>query len=97
MPTPSPSLARTPPLALTDAQMSAILAASHPLPPDARGPFLETCARELAALPEIGDGALHRVIMQVQPQYFDAPDLSDRHAPRWSSRRRNGIRASAES
>ena len=45
---PSPSLARTrspdqspdqQPLALTDEQMSALLAAAHPLPPDSRSAF----------------------------------------------------------
>jgi hypothetical protein len=30
------------------------------------------CAREIVALPMIGDGALHRVIMQVQRQYFES-------------------------
>jgi hypothetical protein len=50
--------------------MSAILAASHPLPPDSRGAFLEHCARELANLPEIGDGVLHRVVTEVQRLYF---------------------------
>jgi hypothetical protein len=99
---PSPSLARTrspdqspdqQPLALTDEQMSALLAAAHPLPPDSRSAFLETCACELAKLPAIGDGALHRVVMAVQRQYFDPPDLSHEYAPRWSSRGRNGVRA----
>jgi len=65
-----------PPIRLSDEQMSALLAASHPLPPDSRSAFLEHCARELARLPMVGDGVLHRVIMQVQRQYFDPPDLS---------------------
>jgi hypothetical protein len=56
--------------------MSAILAASYPLPSNKRAPFLEACARELARLPEIGDGTLHRVVMQVQRAYFDPPELS---------------------
>ena len=51
------------------------------------------CAREIVALPMIGDGALHRVIMQVQRQHFDPPDLARGHVPRWSSRRRNSVRA----
>jgi hypothetical protein len=80
------------PIALSDDQMSALLAAAHPLPPDSRSAFLAACACELAKLPAIGDGALHRVIMQVQRQYFDPPDLSHEHAPRWSRRRRNGVR-----
>jgi len=65
-----------PPICLSDEQMSALLAASHPLPPDSRSAFLEHCALELARLPIVGDGVLHRVIMQVQREYFDPPDLS---------------------
>jgi hypothetical protein len=41
---------RSAPIALSDEQMSAILAASYPLPPSTRSAFLETCAREIAAL-----------------------------------------------
>jgi hypothetical protein len=37
---------------------------------------LEACARELAQLPEVGDGAVHRTIMRVQRLYFDLPDLN---------------------
>jgi hypothetical protein len=48
-------------IALTDAQMSALLAASYPLPSASRPAFLEHCARELSAMPAIGDGAVHRV------------------------------------
>jgi hypothetical protein len=44
------------------------------LPPDCRSAFLEHCARELAQLAVIGDGAVHRIIMSVQRQYFDPPD-----------------------
>jgi hypothetical protein len=60
---------------LSDAQMSALLAASYPLPPQSRSAFLEACARELAQLPELGDGAVHRVVMQVQRLYFDPSGL----------------------
>jgi len=67
--------------------MSALLAASHPLPPDSRSAFLEHCARELARLPIVGDGVLHRVVMRVQRQYFDPPDLSA-HTPGRSSKYR---------
>ena len=42
------------------AAMSALLTASHPLPPAALAAFLEHCAREIANLPELGDGVLHR-------------------------------------
>jgi hypothetical protein len=37
-----------------------VLAASHPLPPTARSAFLEACAKEIANLPELGDGTLLR-------------------------------------
>ena len=44
--------------------MCALLAASHPLPPTARAAFLEHCAREIANLPELDDGVLHRMIVR---------------------------------
>jgi hypothetical protein len=83
------------PLALTDEQITAVFAAAHPLSPDRRSDFLADVARELAALHEIGDGALHRIIMAVQRQYFDAPDLSRGHVPRWA-RKDGGIRGSTD-
>jgi hypothetical protein len=70
---------------LTDQQMSAVLAASHPLPPDRRSDFLADVARELAALPDIGDGAVHRTIMQVQKRHFDPPQFAtDNGASKYS-------------
>jgi hypothetical protein len=51
------------PIALTEPQMSALLAAAYPLLPDVRSAFLEACAKEIAAMPELGDGALHLVIV----------------------------------
>ena len=63
------------PLALTDDQLNAISAAATPLPPDLRPVFLETCAREIAAMPTttVGDGSLHRLIMTIQRQYYRPP------------------------
>jgi hypothetical protein len=72
-----------PPVALSEPQMVALLAASYPLPLQSRGPFLEACAREIASLPELGDGVLHRTIARVQKLYFDPPDLDGR-MPRMS-------------
>jgi hypothetical protein len=63
------------PVALTDMQLDAVLAAADPLPPDRRSEFLAHVARTLASERVIGDGLLHRVIMHVQRQYFDPPDL----------------------
>jgi hypothetical protein len=36
------------------------------------------CAREIANLPELGDGVLHRTIVRVQRLYFDPPDIDGR-------------------
>jgi hypothetical protein len=83
------------PIALSDEQVTAIFAAAHPLAPDRRSDFLADVARELSQLPMVGDGTVHRVVMVVQRRYFDPPDLAHEHAPRWSSRRRNGVRAAA--
>ena len=86
MPNPSP-VKRTPasdsdqplpPIALTEAQMCALLAASHPLPPALRSAFLEACAKEIANLPELGDGVLHRTIVRIQREFFDLPDIDGR-------------------
>ena len=67
--------------------MCALLAASNPLPPAARPAFLEACAKEIANLPELGDGILHRMIMRVQKLYFDPPDIDGGRMPRISSQR----------
>jgi hypothetical protein len=67
-----------PPIALSEAQMCALLAASHPLPPAARPAFLEACAKEIANLPELGDGVLHRTIVRVQRMYFAPPNVDGR-------------------
>jgi len=32
--------------------------------------------RERARLPIVGNGVLHRIIMQVQREHFDPPDLA---------------------
>jgi hypothetical protein len=69
---------RTPmaiPIHLSDAQMSAIFAASHPLPPHRRGPFLEACAQELAQRSDIGDGTVFRIVSAMQKKFFDPPDF----------------------
>jgi hypothetical protein len=63
------------PISLSDAELSAIMAAARPLQIHQRDAFLRDIATELAALPVIGDGALHRIITMVQRRHFDAPDL----------------------
>jgi hypothetical protein len=49
------------PVRLSDEAMTAVLAASYPMPADRRG-LLVAVARELAGLPEVGDGVVHRVV-----------------------------------
>jgi hypothetical protein len=64
-----------PPLRLTDAELAAILNACRPLQPRDRDQFLKDIATELASLPMLGDGAVHRAIVSVQRRHFDPPDL----------------------
>jgi hypothetical protein len=64
-----------PPLRLTDAELTAILNACRPLRPRDRDQFLKDIAAELASLPMLGDGAVHRAIVSVQRRHFDPPDL----------------------
>ena len=73
------------PISLSDQQLDAVLRAAEPLQPRDRGLFLEEVARELAALPELGDGALHRVFAQVQRKHFAPPREAGFHGgPRHS-------------
>jgi hypothetical protein len=69
-PNPSPR-----PLSLSDEQLSALLRAAGPLPPDLRSPFLAAVAHALRDVP-IGDGSVHRIVREVQREFFRAPDLS---------------------
>jgi hypothetical protein len=64
-----------PPLSLSDSELTAIMSAAKPLPPHDRDRFLRDIATELAALPMLGDGAVHRAIVTVQRRHFDPPDL----------------------
>jgi hypothetical protein len=68
-----------PPVRLTSQQMDAVLAAAHPLPHDRRADFLIDVVRQLSALPEVGDGAIHRIVTVVQRKYFDAPIETEPH------------------
>ncbi len=77
------------PLGLTDSQMSALIDAASPLPRDLRGPFLCAVAAALRGVP-IGDGSVHRIVREVQREFFRAPDLRNA-VPRWG-RKGGGIR-----
>jgi hypothetical protein len=64
-----------PPISLSDSELAAIMNAASALQPHARDRFLRDIAAELAALPMLGDGAVHRAIVVVQRRHFDPPDL----------------------
>ena len=84
MPSPSPSLARTrapdpasdqppQPLALTDAQITTIMAFARPLPPDQRRTFVELLPAKLNGRREIGDGALYQFCRDLQRELLIPP------------------------
>jgi hypothetical protein len=64
-----------PPLALSDAQVSAIMALSRPLSPDQRSRFLEMLAAKLTGQRELGDGAIYRLCRELQREHFDPPQF----------------------
>ena len=63
------------PIALSDTELTAIMDACRPLAPHARDRFLRQVAAAIVALPERGDGAIHRAIRSVWREHFGAPDL----------------------
>jgi hypothetical protein len=64
-----------PPVRLSDSELQAVFDACRPLQPRDRDQFLKDIATELASLPMLGDGAVHRAIVSVQRRHFDPPDL----------------------
>lgn len=62
-------------LDFSDAEISAIMVACHPLQRHDRDAFLRAVAAEIAALPHRGPGSVHRAIREVQRRYFDPPNL----------------------
>jgi hypothetical protein len=64
------------PIALSDAQLDAVMRVCAPLRPDARGGFLEAVAAALQGR-EIGDGSVGRAIAAAQRQFFDPPLSTD--------------------
>jgi hypothetical protein len=63
-------------LALSDNQLTIVMAMAEPLPPDLRSDFLEAVARQLAGQGELGDGLVSRTCRALVRQYFDPPDLT---------------------
>jgi hypothetical protein len=72
---PEVSAASTRPLALSDAQLDIVFRLAAPLLDVDRSAFLEDVARELGALPELGDGIVARICAQVQRKYWRPPEL----------------------
>jgi len=64
------------PLALTDAQMDAILLAARPLPLHDRDLYLKEVVAALAnGGGPVGDGTVNTAIRTVVKRYFDPPQL----------------------
>jgi hypothetical protein len=63
------------PISLTDSELSAVMDAAKPLAPRDRDKFLRCIAVAISAMPERGDGSIHRAIRSVWREFFDAPDL----------------------
>jgi hypothetical protein len=74
-------------LKLTDTELDIVLRAAKPLDVRARDAFLQEVAG-LAALPERGDGAVYRVVAEIQRRHWHPPydsrpqPLRDRLRPR---------------
>ena len=62
------------PIAVTDAQMGAILTAATPLPPSERSAFLAALAHRLRSRSDpFGDGALGRLIRETVREVWKPP------------------------
>jgi hypothetical protein len=70
-----------PPIALTDAQLSAVFDAARPLPLASRDAFLLDVAAALGSLVNPGDGDVARAIRAVQRRHWDPPITDARVEP----------------
>jgi hypothetical protein len=73
--------ARMGPIRLTDAQLTAVFDAAHPLAVRDRDAFLRDLAAALAGIVDPGDGDVARAIRAVQRRHFDPPELDERSEP----------------
>jgi hypothetical protein len=60
-------------LKLTDSELDVVMCAARPLAVQDRDPFLQEVAERLAALPHLGEGAVHRVCAEVQRRHWNPP------------------------
>jgi hypothetical protein len=82
----------TPPLVLTDDQLSTVLRAAEPLQPHDRAAFAAAVAQVLAGQAVLGDGIVARTCRELQHRFMTSPPEVPRNPARWSSRRANGVR-----
>jgi hypothetical protein len=69
------------PIKLSDNELDAVMAAARPLPVEMRDAFLQAVARALRRCNgDIGPGLVHRVVRELQPEFFDPPDLAPRRS-----------------
>jgi len=61
------------PLALSDSEITSIMAAARPLQPRDRDAFVREVAAVLAVQPQLGDGIVGRICREIQRRYFDPP------------------------
>jgi hypothetical protein len=60
-------------ISLSDTELEQVMSAAAPLPPKARGGFLQAVAAELEHQPQRGPGAVYRACRDLQKKYFDLP------------------------
>jgi hypothetical protein len=66
------------PIALTDSEITTIMAAAKPLSTADRDAFLQHVAAALASQPVLGDGVVSRICREVFKQHWRAPELDVR-------------------
>jgi hypothetical protein len=75
------------PLALSDDELSAVLAAARPIAVERRDAFLQQIASTLSNCAEISPGLVHRVCAEVQRKFFVPPTMAVGTAGRTSKYR----------
>jgi hypothetical protein len=69
-------------LSFTDSQLDQIFRASAPLNPAERVAFLEDLASTLCQAPHsLGDGAVYRLVREVQRRHFIPPETNEPGPP----------------
>jgi hypothetical protein len=77
---------QTPPLALSDSQLTTIFALARPLQPGQRAVFLEMLAAKLNGQRELGDGAIYRLCRELQREYFSPPTFNSDGGGKWNGK-----------